>query len=91
MPANRLREEPCGGLLIALFRQQTIDHLAGLIHRTIERAPLAFDPDVRLIHPLVAPHRAFAVVERGFEWQAILPHPPVDRGMIHLGPADRSA
>jgi len=62
--ADRLGQAPLGGLLIALCRQQEIDGLAGLIHRTIEGIPVAFDLDVGLIHAPTDPHRPLAPVER---------------------------
>jgi len=46
--ADRLGQEPLGGVFIALCCQQEINALACLIHGTIEIIPLAFDLDVRL-------------------------------------------
>ena len=41
--ADRLRQEPLGSLLIALFCQQEINGLARFIDGAIEIAPLALD------------------------------------------------
>jgi hypothetical protein len=43
--ADGLRQEPFGGVLIALCCQQEINGLAGLIYGAIEVVPLAFDLD----------------------------------------------
>ena len=64
MAADRLGQEPLRGLRVALCCQQEIDGLAGLIHRTIEGIPVAFDLDVGLIHAPTDPHRPLAPVER---------------------------
>jgi len=41
----------------ALGREQEVDRRAGRIHRPLKVTPLAFHPDVRLVHaPAVGPH-----------------------------------
>jgi hypothetical protein len=55
MATDRLGEEARSRLLVALRREQEIDGLAILIHCAIEVALLAFDFDIRLIHPPAEP------------------------------------
>jgi hypothetical protein len=55
MATDRLGEEARGRLLVAQRREQEIDGLATLIHRAIEVALLAFDFDIRFIHPPAEP------------------------------------
>src|SRR5262245_64103591 len=62
--ADRFGQEAFRGLLVALLREQKVNRLAMLIHGAIEIAPLAFDPDVRLVQALAHPYRPLAVVER---------------------------
>jgi site-specific DNA recombinase len=64
---DRLRQKAERGLCIPVLRQQKVDGLPGFIHRAIQIAPLAFDPDVRLVHAPATPHQPLAVVERLFQ------------------------
>jgi hypothetical protein len=83
MAADRLGEEPLGGWLIALGCQQEINGLAALIHRPIPIVPLAFDLDVRFIHPPTVTHQPLAAAKRLFQLGAVLQDPTIDRGVIH--------
>ena len=49
-----------GGFIVVM---QKVNGLAVLVHGTLEIAPLAFDLDVRLVHPPVDPHRPLTAVE----------------------------
>src|SRR5215510_3661535 len=74
------------GLLVALLRQEEINGLALLIHRTVEIPPLAVHLDIRLIHAPAEPDLPFAAMERLFEEGTILDDPPVDGRVIDLHP-----
>src|SRR5215510_12501376 len=74
------------GLLVALLRQEEINGLALLIHRTVEIPPLALHLDIRLIHTPAKPDLPFAAMERLCEEGTILDDPPVDGRVIHLHP-----
>ena len=82
MAADRLDEEARGRPRVALLREPEIDGLSGLIDGAIEIAPLALDPNVRLVHPPADPHRPLAAVERRFQWGTVLQNPAVDRGVV---------
>src|SRR6266571_5381050 len=69
--ADRLREEPLGGWLIALLCQQEINGLTGLIDRAIEVIPLTFDLDVGLVHPPTDQDRTLATMECLFQLGAV--------------------
>src|SRR5256885_8612600 len=83
---DRLGQKAFGGLLVALLRQEEINGLALLIHRTVEIPPLALHLDIRLIHAPADPDLPFAAMERLFEEGTILDDPPVDGRVIHLHP-----
>jgi hypothetical protein len=80
--ADRLRQQPERRLLIPGLRQQKVNGLTILIHGAVQIAPLAFDPDVRLVHAPAAPHQPLAVVKCRFQRRALLQHPAVNRGMV---------
>jgi hypothetical protein len=84
--ADRLLEEPSGGLLIPVLREQNVDRLAVCIHGAIEGALFTVDADARLVHPPAAPHRSLAAAERRFPWGTVLDDPAVDAGVIHGDP-----
>src|SRR5262245_35900205 len=87
VPADGLREQPSRGLLVSVFREQKINGFPVLIDRTIQVPPLAFDADVRFIHPPAASHEPLAAVERLFERRAVCDHPSADRRVIDVDPA----
>jgi hypothetical protein len=66
--ADRLRQKPQRRLGILVLCQQNVTGLPGCIHGAIQIAPLAFDPDVRLVHAPADPHRPLALVECLFQW-----------------------
>jgi hypothetical protein len=51
LPSQRFGQKAlcCGRVLLG--REEKVEGRAGRIHRTIQVAPLALDPDVRLVHP----------------------------------------
>src|SRR5947208_2526678 len=63
---DRLGQKAFRGLLVALLRQEEINGLALLIHRTVEIPPLALHLDIRLIHAPADPDLPFAAMERLF-------------------------
>src|SRR5438445_881533 len=83
---DRLGQKAFRGLLFALLRQEEINGLALLIHRTVEIPPLALHLDIRLIHTPAKPDLPFAAMECLFEEGTILDDPPVDGRVIHLHP-----
>src|SRR6266850_839319 len=83
MTPNRLGEKARGGALVALVREQEINGLAGLIHRTIQIAPFPTYADVGFIHPPTHPHRPLTAMERGLELGTVFQHPAIDGGVIH--------
>jgi hypothetical protein len=54
--SDGLGQEARGRLLIPVLGEQEVNRLAGLIHRTIEVIPRAFDLDRGLIHPPALTH-----------------------------------
>ena len=86
VPADRLDEEALGGGRLALLCQQEIARLSRLIHRPIQRVPLPFDLEVRLVHAPTHPHRALAPVDGLFQPRAVCNHSPVDGGVSHGDP-----
>src|SRR5262249_11244523 len=60
--ADRLLQKPQGRLLIAVLGQQKVDGLTLRIDRPIERAPLTFDLNIRLIDVIVTTHKNLALV-----------------------------
>jgi hypothetical protein len=81
--ADRLRQKPQRRLGIPVLCQQNVTGRPGWIHGAIQIAPLAFDPDVRLVHAPADPHRPLALVERLFQWGTIRQDPAVDRRVVH--------
>jgi hypothetical protein len=81
--ANRLLQKPSGSLLIPLPSEQNVNRLAVRIHGPIPIAPLAFDPDVRLVHAPAIPHQPLAVVEHLFQRETIRQDPAVDRRVVN--------
>ena len=82
-----LGEDARGHRLVPRCREENIDGLAALIHGAMQVGPLAFHPDVRLVHAPAAPHRPLAAVERRFERRALLQDPAVDGRVIDRYPA----
>ena len=86
VPADGLLEKPSRGRLVSVFREQQVNGLPVRIYRTIPVPPLAFDADVRFIHPPADLDGPPAAVERLFERRAVCDHPPVDGRVIHVDP-----
>src|SRR5262245_30774618 len=82
-----LRENAERGFCIPVLREQNVHGLPGLINRAIQVPPLAFDSDVRLIHPPAASHRSLAAVERLFQLSTVLHDPALDRRVVDGHPA----
>ena len=80
--ADRLLQKPERGLCIAVLRQQKVNGLAVLIHRTIEVVPLPFDLDIGLVHAPADPHRALPAMKRLFQQGTVFHHPALDRGVV---------
>src|SRR5262249_23667884 len=72
--------------LIPVLRQEKVDGLPRLSHRAIEIIPLAFDLDVRLVHPPAEPYRPLAAMKRRFQERALLHDPTLDVGAIDWHP-----
>ncbi len=87
MAADGLGQEVQGRPLVPVLRVEKVNGLAALIHGTIQIVPLAFKPNIRLVHPPAAPDGALAAVEGRFELRAIFQDPAVDRRMIDRHPA----
>src|SRR5215217_4514998 len=76
---DHLGQKAFRGLLIALLRQEEINGLALLIHRTVEIPPLALHLDIRLIHAPACPDLPFTAMEHLFEEGTIFDDTPVAR------------
>src|ERR671933_534407 len=82
-----LREKSERGFCIPLLREQEVNGLPGLIDRAIHIPPLAFHPDIGLIHPPAAAHWALAAVERLCQLRTVLHDPALDRRVVDWHPA----
>ena len=70
---DRLLQKLQCGLCVAVLGEQKVDRLARFIDGAVERAPLALDLDVRLVHPPADPYRALTPVKRLFSIPLIRP------------------
>ena len=61
-----MRQKAQRGLGISVFREEKVNGLPRLIHRSIHVPPLAFDPKVGLVQAPAAPDRALAVSVANF-------------------------
>src|SRR4029450_6457577 len=68
-------------------REEKVNGLPGLVHRSIHIPPLAFDPNVSLVHAPVAPDRALAAVECLCQLRTVLHDPALDGCMVEQHPA----
>jgi hypothetical protein len=84
--ADRLLQKPQCGLGVAVLGEQKVDRLAVLIDRPIQLAPLAFDLDVRLVHPPANPHRTLPAMKRFFQQGTVFHDPALDRRMVDRDP-----
>src|SRR4029453_12104893 len=72
---ERLRQKAQRGLSISVLREEKVNGLPGLVHRSIHIPPLAFDPNGSLVHAPVAPDRGLAAVECLGQRTTVLPNP----------------
>src|SRR5208282_2123715 len=64
----------CGRVLLG--REEKVEGRAGRIHRTIQVAPLALDPDVGLVHPPTVGSRFESRAQTSFHFRRVTLHPP---------------
>src|SRR5271166_5027005 len=67
---------------IAFGREKEVDRRTGRIHRTIQVAPLALDPDVGLVHSPTVSRRFEPRAQTSFHFRGVTLHPPPDRDVI---------
>src|SRR5262249_17018884 len=72
--ADRLSQKAQGRLLIAVLRQEKVNGLPRLIHRTIEVIPLPSDLDIRLVQAPADVHRPLAAMKRLFQQGTVFHH-----------------
>jgi hypothetical protein len=82
MTEDGLDQKASGCLLVSAFREEEIDGLAALIHRTKQISPLPLDPNIGLIQPPAAPDSALVAMERRFQLGAVLQDPAIDHGVV---------
>src|SRR5271165_4751145 len=63
----------CGRVLLG--REEKVEGRAGRIHRTIQVAPLALDPDVGLVHPPTVSGRFESRAKTSFQFRGVTLHP----------------
>jgi hypothetical protein len=86
MPTDRLLEKPSRRRFVTMFGEQKVHGLAVFVDSAIEIAPLPLHFTIRLIHAPTGPDGTLAPVKGVLELGAILDHPPVHGGVIHLHP-----
>jgi hypothetical protein len=80
---NRFLEKPQRGFLVAMGGEEEIDGLAVPVDGAVEVFPLAFDLDVRLIHPPALADQALSPFpESGLPFQRELLNSAVDVRII---------
>jgi hypothetical protein len=84
MMTNGFSQEAQRRFTIPSGRQQEVDRGAGLVDRTIQVFPCAFDPHISLIQAPTATHGTLARQERFFQSRHIFEDPTMKRGMINL-------
>jgi hypothetical protein len=84
MAADRLGQKTLRRRFISVLGEEEINRLARLVNSTVEIVPLAFDPDVGLVHPPADPHRPLAAMKGVLQLRAVFDDPAVDGGMIHV-------
>src|SRR5690348_637020 len=70
----------CGRVLLS--REEKVEGRSGRIYRTIQVAPLAFDPDVGFVHPPTASGRFEPRAQTPFHFRGIALDPSPHRDMI---------
>src|SRR5471032_2035271 len=85
--SDRLFKEAPRCHLVALGSEQEINGFARLVHRPVEILPLAFDFDIRFVHPPALAYGPLVLTERLLEQRHQLDHPTMHRGMINLNTA----
>jgi hypothetical protein len=84
--AERWRQQVPRSRGISVLGEENGNGVPGRIQRPLPLPPLAFDPNVGLIHAPALPHEPLAAVARLFQWRAVSEDPPVDEGMLCLDP-----
>jgi len=83
--AHSLLEKAPRGLLVTMGGEQKVNGLAVPIDGTVKILPLAFDLDVRFVHPPTVAYRALLPFpESRFQLRSELLDPAVDVRMIDL-------
>jgi hypothetical protein len=70
----------CGRVLLG--REKEVDRRTGRVHRTIQVAPLALDPDVGFVQPPTVVGRFELRAQTAFHFRGVTLHPPPDGNMI---------
>src|SRR5208337_111945 len=75
LPSQRFGQKAfcCGRVLLG--REEKVEGRAGRIHRTIQVAPLALDPDVGLVHPPTVVGRVEPRAKTSFHFRGVTLHP----------------
>jgi len=84
---DRLRQKAPRGLDISVLREQNVKGLPSLIDRSVHVPPLAFHPEIGLIHPPAAAHGALAAVERLCQLRTVRHDPALERRVVDWYPA----
>jgi len=82
LPSQRFGQKAfcCGRVLLG--REEKVEGRAGRIHRTIQVAPLALDPDVGLVHPPTVVGRVEPRAQTSFHFRGVTLYPSPHRDVI---------
>ena len=87
--AQRLAQEPLGGVGIAGLRQVEVDGVATAVDRALQIRPFPFDLDVRFVHAPRWRKAATATMpaQAPFDFRRVGLHPAIDGGVVHRNAA----
>src|SRR5271165_7428923 len=75
LPPQRFAQEALCCSRVLLGREEKVEGRARRIHRTIQVAPLALDPDVGLVHPPTVSGRFESRAQTSFHFRGVTLHP----------------
>src|SRR6201982_4164610 len=80
--SQRFTQEALRCSRVLFGRKKEVDGRAGRIHRTIQVAPLALDPDIRLVDAPTVLGRFELRAQTAFQFRSVTLHPPPDGDVI---------
>jgi hypothetical protein len=82
LPSQRFGQEALCRRCIAFGRKEKVEGRAGRIHRTIQIAPLALDPDVGLVRPSTVGGRFESPAQTSFHFRGVTLHPSPNGNVV---------